>query len=118
VSLAGFLWLGAAPTLAALIVFGVTRRAGEFAVSKPAREALFTVVPRGERYKAKNFIDTVVYRGGDAASGWIFGMLGAAALVTAAISLAWAGLAVYLGNRMKSWNRAGAPSSSASAPSP
>jgi len=118
VSLAGFLWLGAAPTLAALIVFGVTRRVGEFAVSKPAREALFTVVPRGERYKAKNFIDTVVYRGGDAASGWIFGMLGAAALVAAGVSLAWAGLAVYLGNRMKSWNRAGAPSSSASAPSP
>jgi AAA family ATP:ADP antiporter len=116
VSLAGFLWLGAAPTLAALIAFGVTRRVGEFAISKPAREALFTVVPRAERYKAKSFIDTVVYRGGDAASGWIFGKLGAAALVAAGISVAWAALAVYLGTRMKSWNRAAAPSSSASAP--
>ncbi|MGH8726418.1 MAG: NTP/NDP exchange transporter, partial [Burkholderiales bacterium] len=65
VSIAGFLWIGATPTLAALVVFGVTRRVGEFAISKPAREALFTVVPREERYKAKNFIDTVVYRGGD-----------------------------------------------------
>jgi AAA family ATP:ADP antiporter len=106
ISLAGFLWLGATPTLAALITFGVARRVGEFAVSKPAREALFTVVPREERYKAKNFIDTVVYRGGDAASGWIFGALGGAvALVAAALSVAWTALAFYLGARMKSWNR-------------
>jgi ATP:ADP antiporter, AAA family len=118
VSLAGFLWLGAAPTLAALIVFGVARRVGEFAVSKPAREALFTVVPRAERYKAKNFIDTVIYRGGDAASGWIFGKLGAAALLAAGVSLAWAGLAVVLGTKMRSWTRDGAPSSSASARQP
>ena len=69
----GFLALGAAPTLAVLVVFGVARRAGEFAISKPARETLFTVVPREEKYKAKNFIDTVVYRGGDTAAGWIFG---------------------------------------------
>ena len=115
VSLAGFLWLGAAPTLAALIAFGVTRRVGEFAVSKPAREALFTVVPRAERYKAKNFIDTVIYRGGDAASGWVFGKLGAAALVAAGLSLAWTGLAVVLGRKMPSWTRAAAPSSSVSA---
>src|SRR5260221_388902 len=68
-SIAGFLWLVAAPTLAALIAFGVTRPVCQFAISKPARETLFTVVPRSERYKAKNFIDTVVYRGGDALSG-------------------------------------------------
>ena len=64
ISVVGFIWL-ATPTLAALITFGVARRVGEFAVSKPAREVLFTVVPREDRYKAKNFIDTVVYRGGD-----------------------------------------------------
>jgi AAA family ATP:ADP antiporter len=116
VSLVGFLWLGAAPTLGALIAFGVTRRVGEFAVSKPAREALFTVVPRSERYKAKNFIDTVVYRGGDAASGWLFGLLGAVAAIAAGLSLAWTALAFYLGSRMKSWTRAGAPSSPASQP--
>lgn len=101
VSVAGFLWLGASPTLAALVVFGVTRRAGEFAISKPARETLFTAVPREERYKAKNFIDTVVYRGGDALSGWMFA--GPAAFLAAGLAAAWTGLAVYLGTRMKSW---------------
>jgi len=112
VSIAGFLWLGATPTLAALIAFGVTRRVGEFAISKPAREALFTVVPREDRYKAKNFIDTVVYRGGDAASGWVFGTLGAAvAFVAATVSVGWAAIAFYLGARMKSWTRDDARSS-------
>jgi AAA family ATP:ADP antiporter len=112
ISLAGFVWLGAAPTLAALIVFGVARRVGEFAVSKPAREALFTIVPREERYKAKNFIDTVVYRGGDAASGWLFGAPGTPiAVVAAALSVAWTAIAFYLGARMKSWTRDDARSS-------
>jgi AAA family ATP:ADP antiporter len=102
VSIAGFLWLGATPTLAALVAFGVTRRIGEFAISKPSREALFTIVPREERYKAKNFIDTVVYRGGDAASGWIFA--GPAAFLAAGLSVLWTALAVFLGTRMKSWS--------------
>ena len=43
--------------------------AGEFAISKPVRETLFTVVPREDKYKAKNFIDTVIYRGGDTTAG-------------------------------------------------
>jgi ATP:ADP antiporter, AAA family len=112
ISLAGFLWLGATPTLAALITFGVARRVGEFAVSKPAREALFTVVPREDRYKAKNFIDTVVYRGGDAASGWLFGALGGPlAWVAAALSVVSTAIAFYLGARMKSWTRDDARSS-------
>ena len=119
VSLAGFAWLGAAPTLAALIVFGVTRRVGEFAISKPAREALFTVVSREERYKAKNFIDTVVYRGGDVFSIWAFGALTAAAAVAATgVALAWTAVAFYLGSRIRGWTPAAAPSSSpASRPS-
>lgn len=106
VSIAGFAWLGAWPTLAALIVFGVTRRVGEFAVSKPSREVLFTVVPREARYKAKNFIDTVVYRGGDSLSAWLVGALrgaGAslAAIAWAAVPVAAAWLAVgwWLGRR-------------------
>ena len=114
VSLAGFLVLGAAPVLGVLIAFGVTRRVGEFAIAKPAREALFTVVPREARYKAKNFIDTVVYRGGDALSSWVFAGLGAAAWVASAISVAWAGLGVYLGLRMKAWTPGAAPSSASS----
>ena len=109
VSVAGFLWLGANPTLATLIAFGVARRVSEFAVSKPAREALFTVVPREQRYKAKNFIDTVVYRGGDAAAGWLFA--GVSAFAAAGVSLAWTALAVFLGARMKSWTRDDARSS-------
>jgi ATP:ADP antiporter, AAA family len=108
-SVAGFLWLGATPTLAALVAFGVCRRVGEFAVSKPAREALFTIVPREERYKAKNFIDTVVYRGGDALAGWIFA--GVSAFVAAAVAVGWTALAVFLGARMKSWTRNDARSS-------
>jgi AAA family ATP:ADP antiporter len=114
ISVVGFLWLGATPTLAALIAFGVARRVGEFAVSKPAREALFTVVPREDRYKAKNFIDTVVYRGGDALAGWIFA--GVSAFVAAGVSLGWTAIAFYLGARMKSWTRDDARSSPALQP--
>jgi ATP:ADP antiporter, AAA family len=94
-SLAGFAWLGAVPTLAVLIAFGITRRVGEFAISKPVREALYTVVPREERYKAKNFIDTVIYRGGDAFSGWLVAALRSAGL--AASGIAFAGVPVAVG---------------------
>ena len=48
------------------------RRAGNFAIARPTREVLFTVVPREDRYKAKNFIDTVVYRVGDQAGAWSY----------------------------------------------
>ena len=80
VSIIGFAALGMAPTLAVLLAVGVTRRAGEFAISKPMREALNTAVSREDRYKAKGFTDTVVYRGGDALSGWLFGLLRSAGL--------------------------------------
>lgn len=118
VSVGGFLWLGATPTLAALVAFGVLRRVGEFAVSKPAREALFTIVPREERYKAKNFIDTVVYRGGDALAGWAFGALPGLAFVAAGIAGVWAGLGFWLGNRMRRWTGDGARSSARQQHSP
>jgi AAA family ATP:ADP antiporter len=109
VSIAGFLWIGATPTLAALVVFGVTRRVGEFALSKPARETLFTAVPREDRYKAKNFIDTVVYRGGDVAAAWAFASL--PAFFAAGVAVAWTALGAFLGARMKSWTRDDARSS-------
>jgi AAA family ATP:ADP antiporter len=91
-SIAGFAALGAAPTLAMLVTVGVLRRAGEFAISKPVREALYTVVPREDRYKAKSFTDTVVYRGGDALSSTAFGALRAAGFALS--GLAWAALPV------------------------
>jgi len=116
VSIAGFLWLGAAPGLTALIAFGVTRRVGEFALSKPAREALFTIVPRAERYKAKNFVDTVIYRGGDALSGWTLG--GLSIFFSAGLSVVWTAVAFYLGARMKSWTHADVLSSSPWPPDP
>ncbi len=83
---AGFATLALLPTLAVLVAFQVVRRAGNYALTRPAREVLFTVVNRESKYKAKNFIDTVVYRGGDAASGWGFGLLEGAGLSLANIS--------------------------------
>ncbi len=104
VSIAGFALLGVWPTLTALIVFAVLRRASEYALSKPAREVLFTLVSREEKYKAKNVLDTVVARAGDAASGWIAQGLKAAGFALAGmsaiaipVSLAWIGLAFLLG---------------------
>ncbi len=100
----GFFVLGLAPTLAVLIVFQVIRRAGEYAIARPAREILFTVLNREEKYKSKNFIDTVVFRGGDAASGWLFeglrllglGFAGIA-FVSVPVALLWAGTGWMLG---------------------
>jgi len=105
-SLAGFGVLGLYSTLAVLIVFGVLRRAGEFALGKPARETLFNVLGREEKYKAKNFMDTVVYRGGDAASGWLAtglralgaGMAGVAFLAMPLAAL-WALTGLWLARR-------------------
>ena len=76
----GFAVLAAAPALVVVAAFQVLRRAGNYALAKPGREMLFTVVSRMEKYKAKNFIDTVVYRGGDAVAGWLFAGLSAAGL--------------------------------------
>ncbi len=72
VSLIGFMTLALYPSLVAVIVFQALRRASNFAFSRPAREVLYTVVNREEKYKCKNFIDTVVYRGGDTLFGFIF----------------------------------------------
>ena len=103
-TLAGFAALAAAPTAAVLVPFQVTRRAAQYAITGPAREILFTVTSREEKYKAKNVIDTVVYRGGDALSGWAFSGLAALglglsgiAVVALPLTAAWIALAVYLG---------------------
>src|SRR5262249_57575717 len=64
--LAGFVAIGLAPTLAILIAFQVVRRAADYAIARPAREMLFTVLAREAKYKSKNFIDTVVFPSGDA----------------------------------------------------
>lgn len=104
VFVAGFAVLAVAPGLAALVAFQVIQRTANFAIANPARESLFTVVAREEKYKAKNIIDTVLFRGADAVFGWLFEGLRAAGLGHAAISLLavpisalWLLLAVSLG---------------------
>lgn len=88
ISLAGFVGIALWPTLALYVVFSVLRRVGEYALSKPAREVLFTVVSREEKYKAKNFIDTAISRGGDASTAWM--VTGLKALGVTTTSIAWA----------------------------
>jgi AAA family ATP:ADP antiporter len=104
----GFIGLGVAPVLPVLVAFQVARRAGDYAVMRPAREILYTVVGRETKYKAKNFIDTVVYRGGDAVSGWAFAGLKALglgltgiALLSVPLALVWAWLGIRLGRRQE-----------------
>jgi AAA family ATP:ADP antiporter len=101
---AGFLALGLSPVLAVLLVVQVLRRAGNYAIMRPAREMLYVVLGREEKYKAKNFIDTVVYRGGDALSAWAYAGLRALGLslsviafVAVPLALLWAGIAYRLG---------------------
>jgi len=100
----GFLALWLAPALWVVIAFQAAQRAANFAISNPAREVLFTVLEREEKYKAKNVIDIVVFRGGDAVSGWLFAMLrgaglepGAISLATVPVTAAWLALALALG---------------------
>ncbi len=103
-SLAGFAALAAAPTLAVLAAYQVLRRAATYAVAGPATQILFTVLTREEKYKAKNFVDTVVYRGGDALSSWAFaGLTGLGlglsgiALVALPLTAVWLATAIALG---------------------
>jgi AAA family ATP:ADP antiporter len=105
-SVVGFSALALAPTIAVVVVYQVVRRAGNFAFARPSREVLFTVVPREDKYKAKSFIDTVVYRLGDQVGAWSYaglGLLGLGmtgiAIVAVPISLLWLLNGLWLGKR-------------------
>ena len=87
VFVAGFLALAAAPTLAVVVAFTALQRTANFAISNPAREVMFTVVHRDEKYKAKNVIDVVAVRGADAGGGWVFAWLRGLGLEAQAVSL-------------------------------
>ena len=109
----GFVSMGVYPLLAVLVAVQVIYRSGRYAITKPAREVLFTVVGREERYKSKAFIDAAVYRGGDLASGWIYAGLaalglsvGAIALVAAPLAALWAGIGILLGRQQEELARA------------
>jgi AAA family ATP:ADP antiporter len=102
----GFGVLAAAPTIMAIATLQVVRRAADYAITRPAREVLYTVVSREDRYKAKSVIDTVVYRLGDQLGAWSVAGLRASGLAAGQISLVvipiavvWLLNAVWLGRR-------------------
>ena len=115
----GFVALAWMPGLAVVIAFQALQRTANFALSNPAREVLFTVVRRDEKYKAKNVIDIVVFRGADAAGGWAFSLLRGAGLELATIALStvplaavWLVLALSLGRAQEARARESARNAS------
>ena len=107
-SLFGFAAMGLVPVLTVLAVFQVTRRASTFAFMRPAREVLFTVLRREDKYKAKSFIDTFGYRCGDQLGAWSYGGLQALGLGLSTISYIavpvvadWCALGVWLGRKQR-----------------
>jgi AAA family ATP:ADP antiporter len=111
----GFAALAMTPALAVIIAFQAIQRTANFALSNPAREVLFTVVAREEKYKAKNVIDIVVFRGADALSSWLFSVMRTAglelqgiALFTVPLAAGWLVLSLMLGRAQDSRARHGA----------
>ena len=106
----GMLIVAISPVVAVVAGLQVARRAGNYAITRPGREMLFTAVDRETRFKAKPVIDIVLYRGGDMLTAWSFTLLttglglglGAVAAVGAGIAAIWALVGVYLG---RSYNR-------------
>lgn len=108
VTAAGFVVLGWHPGLVALVVVQVVRRVTNYALVKPARESLFAALQPAAQYRAKSFIDTFVYRGGDALGAAAYGgltalglALGGVAAVAVPISLVWTWVALDLGRRQR-----------------
>jgi AAA family ATP:ADP antiporter len=104
----GFIGLAILGSVAALIAFEAAFRAVQRGIMRPARETLFTIVPRADRYKSKAFIDTFVYRGGDVVGAQTEGLLGRlgmglAALASLAVPLAviWMALGLWLGHAQR-----------------
>jgi AAA family ATP:ADP antiporter len=104
IAIGGFIALAIAPVMSVILTVMVLERAFGFAFANPAARVLWTVVDEEAKYKAQNFIDKVVFRGGDAASGWVFGGLTRTfglggpgiALVTVPFAIAWVVLSLSL----------------------
>src|SRR5499426_669464 len=115
-SVLGFSALAVTPTLVIIVIYQVLRRAGNFAFARPSREVLFTVVPREDKYKAKSFIDTVIYRTGDQAGAWSYAALGffglamtGISIVAVPISIAWLLNGLWLGRKQERMATAESP---------
>jgi AAA family ATP:ADP antiporter len=115
-SVLGFLSLAFFPTIAVLVTFQILRRAGEYAVARPTRELLYIVVSREDKYKAKNLIDTFVYRAGDQMAAFSMGRLtgmglamAGTALVAAPLAAAWLMIGWWLGKKQEARSRETAP---------
>jgi AAA family ATP:ADP antiporter len=108
-SLFGFAAMGFAPVLAVLATFQVARRASTFAFMRPAREVLFTVLKREDKYKAKSFIDTFGYRCGDQFGAWSYAALdhllhlsfSVISYVGVVVVASWCALGVWLGRKQR-----------------
>ena len=105
-SIIGFAGVGLVPTMMAVVVLTVLRRGTNYAVARPTREVLFTVVAREDKYKAKTFIDTAVYRTGDQIGAWSQGLLVALGMgisglawIAVPLSAMWMGLSLWLGKK-------------------
>ncbi len=111
----GFVGLGLAPGLATLVVVQIARRGIQYGLERPSREVLFTVVSPEEKYKAKAFIDTVVFRGGDAMAIWAYDAVRSvsppAYVVTTGmlvVCAGWVGVALFAARRHAVLARKGA----------
>jgi ATP:ADP antiporter, AAA family len=103
----GFAALAVTPSLGVIAGFQIMRRAADYAITRPTREVIYTVVSREDRYKTKGFIDTVVYRLGDQAGAWSVPLLSelgsrAAPLVAIVITAIWLINALWLSRRQQS----------------
>ncbi|MDO4906006.1 MAG: hypothetical protein Q4A16_10780 [Lautropia sp.] len=111
ISVIGFASLGLWASVWLFVAVQVVRRVSNFAFAKPTREILFTAVPSEDRYKAKNFIDTVIYRSGDQIGSWSYAALGALgfgmtgiSLLTVPLCVLWVALSIWLGRKQQRLN--------------
>jgi AAA family ATP:ADP antiporter len=109
VTLVGALALARWPSASTILWFQVARRGADYAVARPCREVLFAAAGRKARYGAKGLVDTVVYRAGDVAGAWAYGLIAAvpslsraAPITLVPLSLAWIALSLGLGRAARS----------------
>jgi AAA family ATP:ADP antiporter len=108
ISLVGFVAMGIAPSLMLLGIFQVARRAGAYALLRPSREILFTVLRREDKYKVKSVTDTLGYRSGDQIGAWSYGGLhalglglGSISFVAVPVAIVWCALSIWLGRKQE-----------------